>query len=140
MRVCLDEMRILGLDVGERRIGVAISDPTNTIAQPLIVLQRDGEELRRLSDIVRDNEVGEIVMGYPRNMDGSAGTMAKKVEKFAGEVSKHIDVPVVFIDERLSTAEAERMMISADLSRKKRKKSIDKVAAAIILEGRLRRI
>jgi len=140
LRVCLEEMRILGLDVGERRIGVAISDPTNTIAQPLIVIERDGEELDRISEIVKENEVGEIVMGYPRNMDGSTGAMVEKVEKFAGEISKHIDVPVVFIDERLSTAEAERMMISADLSRKKRKKSIDKVAAAIILEGRLRRI
>lgn len=132
-------MRILGLDVGERRIGVAISDPTNTIAQPLIVIERDGKEFDRISDIVRDNDVEEIVIGYPKNMDGSVGAMAKKVDEFADLISKKIDVPVVFIDERLSTAEAERMMISADLSRKKRKKSIDKVAAAIILEGRLRK-
>ncbi|MBN1572971.1 MAG: Holliday junction resolvase RuvX [Deltaproteobacteria bacterium] len=133
-------MRILGLDVGERRIGVAISDPTNTIAQPLIVIERDGKELDRLSVIVRDNDVGEIVIGYPRNMDGSSGATAEKVKEFAEGLSKMIDVPFVFVDERLSTAEAERMMITADLSRKKRKKSIDKVAAAIILEGRLRRI
>jgi putative holliday junction resolvase len=131
--------RILGLDVGEKRIGVAISDPTNTIAQPLTVVERDGDEIERISDIVRENDVKEIVIGYPRNMDGSAGVMAKKIDGFAELISQRIDVPVTFIDERLSTAEAERMMISADLSRKKRKKSIDKVAAAIILEGRLRR-
>jgi putative Holliday junction resolvase len=132
-------LRILGLDVGEKRIGVAISDPTNTIAQPLTVVERDGGEIERISDIVSENDVGEIVIGYPRNMDGSAGTMAEKVSAFSDLISKRIDLPVTFIDERLSTAEAERMMISADLSRKKRKKSIDKVAAAIILEGRLRR-
>ena len=131
--------RILGLDVGEKRIGIAISDPTNTIAQPLTVVERDGGEIDRISDIVVENDVGEIVIGYPRNMDGSAGAMAEKIDRFAELVSKRIGVPVTFIDERLSTAEAERMMISADLSRKKRKKSIDKVAAAIILEGRLRK-
>ena len=130
-------MRILGLDVGEKRIGVAISDPTNTIAQPFEVIERDGGEFSHISSIVKENDVGEIVVGYPKNMDGSAGPMAKKIEEFAGKISELVDVPVVFIDERLSTVEAERIMISADVSRKKRKKSIDKVAAAIILEGRL---
>lgn len=136
----LEKRRILGLDVGEKRIGVAMSDPTNTIAQPLVVVERDGGELNRISEIVKENEVGEIVIGFPRNMDGSIGATAEKVKEFADLLSKEIELPVVFIDERLSTAEAERMMITADLSRKKRKKSIDKVAAAIILEGRLRRI
>ena len=130
-------MRIIGLDVGEKRIGVAISDPDNIIAQPFDVIVRDGDEFARIAQIVEENSVGEIVVGYPKNMDGSAGPMAKKIEEFAGKISELVDVPVVFIDERLSTAEAERMMINADVSRKKRKKSIDKVAAAIILEGRL---
>ena len=130
-------MRILGLDVGEKRIGVAISDPTNTIAQPFVVVERDGGEFSHISSIVKENDVGEIVVGYPKNMDGSAGPMAKKIEEFVGKISELVDVPIVFIDERLSTVEAERVMITADVSRKKRKKSIDKVAAAIILEGRL---
>jgi len=130
-------LRILGLDVGEKRIGVAISDPTNTIAQPFVVVERDGGEFSHISSIVKENDVGEIVVGYPKNMDGSAGPMAKKIEEFVGKISELVDVPIVFIDERLSTVEAERVMITADVSRKKRKKSIDKVAAAIILEGRL---
>ncbi len=130
-------MRILGLDVGEKRVGVAISDPTNIIAQPFDVIERDGGEFDRIAGIVKENDVGEIVVGYPKNMDGSVGPMAKKIEEFVGKMSELVDVPVVFIDERLSTVEAERVMITADVSRKKRKKSIDKVAAAIILEGRL---
>jgi len=127
----------LGLDVGDKRIGVAISDPSNIIAQPFAVVERDGSEFNQIVGIVKENDVGEIVIGYPKNMDGSAGAMAEKVDVFAGKISELVDVPIVFIDERLSTVEAERVMISADVSRKKRKKSIDKVAAAIILEGRL---
>lgn len=131
-------MRLLGIDVGEKRIGVAITDPTNTIAQPLMTIKRGDGDIDAIAELARENDVGEIVVGLPINMDGSRGEMAEKVSAFADELKENVDVPVVYVDERLSTVEAERLMISADVSRRKRRKSIDKVAAAIILETRLR--
>ena len=130
-------MRILGLDVGEKRIGVAISDPTGIIAQPLMTIERGGDDIERIVALIEEEEVGEVVVGLPFNMDGSLGEMGEKVKVFAGGLKARLDIPMVFIDERLSTREAERLMISADVSRRKRRKKIDRVSAAIILQGRL---
>ena len=131
-------MRFLGIDVGDKRIGIAITDPTNTIAQPLTTIKRGEGDIEAICDLTRENDVGEIVVGLPINMNGTRGEMAEKVSAFADKLRENVDVPVVYVDERLSTMEAERLMISADVSRRKRRKSIDKIAAAIILETRLR--
>ena len=131
-------MRLLALDVGERRIGLAVSDPLETIAQPLGTIPRNAASIETIARIVREKEVGEIVVGLPVNMNGTFGPMADEVNEFAREIADVIDIPLVFIDERLTTAEAEKLMISADVSRHKRKGTIDSVAAAIILEKRLR--
>jgi putative Holliday junction resolvase len=131
-------MRLLALDVGERRIGLAVSDPLETIAQPLGTIPRNAASIETIARIVREKEVGEIVVGLPVNMNGTFGPKADEVNEFAHEISDVIDIPLVFIDERLTTVEAEKLMISADVSRHKRKGTIDSVAAAIILEKRLR--
>jgi putative Holliday junction resolvase len=131
-------VRILALDVGGQRIGLAISDPLGTIAQPLMTIQRNDTSVDEIVRIARDKEVGEIVVGLPVNMNGTSGEQAEAVREFAGLLAERIDIPLVFIDERLSTVEAEKLMISADVSRRKRRGTIDSVAAAIILEKRLR--
>ena len=131
-------MRLLALDVGERRIGLAVSDPLGTIAQPLTTIPRNAASIDTIVGIVREKEVGEIVVGLPINMNGTLGPKAQEVDDFARQIAERIDIPLVFIDERLTTVEAEKLMISADVSRHKRKGTIDSVAAAIILEKRLR--
>jgi putative Holliday junction resolvase len=131
-------VRILALDVGERRIGLAISDPLGTIAQPLMTMQRNDRSIDQIIEIVKDKEVGEIVVGLPVNMNGTSGKQVDEVHEFARLITERIDIPLVFIDERLTTVEAEKLMISADVNRRKRRQTIDSVAAAIILEKRLR--
>jgi putative Holliday junction resolvase len=126
------------LDVGERRIGLAISDPLGTIAQPLMTIERNNTSIDRIIEIVKDKEIGEIVVGLPVNMNGTSGQRVDEVGEFARQITERIDIPLVFIDERLTTVEAEKLMISADVSRRKRRRTIDSVAAAIILEKRLR--
>ncbi len=143
-RLCLraieegSDVRILALDVGDKRIGLAISDPLGTIAQPFMTIQNNSTCLENIARIVREKEIGEIVVGLPINMNGTPGPRAQEVREFARRVTEAIDIAVVFIDERLTTVEAEKLMISADVSREKRKLTIDSVAAAIILEKRLR--
>jgi putative holliday junction resolvase len=131
-------MRLLALDVGDKRIGLAVSDPLGTIAQPLGTIPRNNASVDAIVGIAREREVGEIVVGLPINMNGTLGPRALEVEEFARTISEEIDIPLVFIDERLTTVEAEKLMISADVSRNKRRRTIDSVAAAIILEKRLR--
>jgi putative Holliday junction resolvase len=133
-------VRILALDVGDRRIGLAVSDPLGTIAQPLMTLERTQDVIDRIIGIIKEKEITEIVVGLPINMDGSAGERVTKVREFTGLLSEKTDIPVVYVDERLSTSEAERLMIDADVKRRKRRKVIDGIAAAIILEKRLREI
>lgn len=133
-------MRLLGLDVGEKRIGVAVTDPTGIFAQPLSTIQRGVDDIKKIQELVKEYEITEVVVGLPVNMNGSLGPGAEKVKEFARELEAVLAVPLVFEDERLTTSMAERMMIDADVSRKKRKTSVDKIAAAIILEGRLGKI
>ena len=128
--------RILGLDVGERRIGVALSDPLGLTAGPLTVLKRrtleaDLEELQRL--VIR-HDVGTIIVGLPLTMRGERGPQAQRVTAFGETVSKRLNVPVTFIDERLTTVQGERALLEMDTSRRRRKQVIDQVAAQLILQ------
>jgi len=132
-------MRIMALDVGDRTIGVALSDPMGWTAQGLEVIRRKTQEidLARLREITGEYEVTRIVVGLPKNMDGSLGPQAEKVLAFAGELERVLGLPVVTWDERLSTVAAQRALIDADVSRAKRKQVIDKMAAVVILQGYL---
>ena len=130
-------MRILGLDLGSKTIGVAVSDALLWTAQGLKTLQRSSKELEELREIIREYEVGEIVLGYPRNMNGTLGPRCVVTEEFAGKLRAKMGLPVELWDERLSTAAARRSLLEADVSRSKRKKVIDKMAAVLILQGYL---
>jgi putative Holliday junction resolvase len=130
-------MKVLALDVGNRRTGVAISDPTGTLARSLAVLVRKHGHFQEVTDMVASNGVERIVVGYPRNMDGSIGEQARRVDAYVSELQQHVDVPVELWDERLSTAEAERLLIESGRSAKKRRGRVDAVAAAVILQDYL---
>jgi len=132
-------VRIMGLDLGEKTIGVAVSDALLWTAQGVTTIRRSPRELAELGEIIRTYEVGEIVLGYPRNMNGSAGPRALLTEDYAERLRVEFALPVSFWDERLSTVAAERSLLEGDLSRAKRKKLIDKMAAVHILQGYLDR-
>ena len=127
-------MRTLALDVGLRRVGVAISDPTGTLARTLAVVRRDSHIWNRIGDWVRDEVVGEVVVGLPLLLDGTRGAQAQEVEEFARQLEQHVRVSVRLWDERLSTVEAQRLMIDAGRSQRDRRDRIDAVAAAVILQ------
>lgn len=132
-------MRTMGLDMGTRTIGVAISDELGITAQGLKTLRRKSmeEDLKEIAAIVGQFEIGKIVVGLPKNMDGTLGKQAEMVLKWMKVLSDKIQVPVVTWDERLSTVGASKVLLEADLSRAKRKKVIDKLAAVLILQGYL---
>ncbi|NQT29679.1 MAG: Holliday junction resolvase RuvX [Candidatus Saganbacteria bacterium] len=134
-------MRTLAIDYGEKRLGIAISDSLGITAQPLAVIERgasfDGD-VGYLSKIIEKYpDLGEIVVGLPKTMKGEIGIQAKKVQEFVEALREVLKLSIVTFDERLTTAEAEKSLISAGLSRKKRKKVIDKSAAALILRNYL---
>ena len=132
-------MRVMGLDIGTKRIGVAVSDETGTIATGREVVQRKSTEFAvgRIREIVEEYNVQKIVVGLPVNMDGTEGERADDSRRFAGRLEEETDLAVELWDERLSTKEAEDIMRKADTSRAKRKMVIDKIAAQIILQGYL---
>lgn len=134
-------MRIMGLDVGSKTVGVAISDAFGWTAQGIetVKINEAIEEfgMDRLGELISQYEVSEIVVGYPKNMNNSIGPRAEASERFAALLKEVYAIPVVLWDERLTTAAAEKMLISADVSRKNRKKVIDKMAAVMILQGYL---
>ncbi|GKW46858.1 MULTISPECIES: Holliday junction resolvase RuvX [unclassified Planococcus (in: firmicutes)] len=134
-------MRTMGLDVGSKTIGVAISDALGWTAQGIETVKINeaiGEfGLERLGELIKQYEVSHIVVGYPKNMNNSIGPRAEASEKFAAMLEEAYSIPVVLWDERLTTMAAEKMLISADVSRKNRKKVIDKMAAVMILQGYL---
>jgi putative holliday junction resolvase len=132
-------VRIGGLDVGDRRIGVAISDEQGWTAQGIDVVHRTrlDADLQALRDTFAPFVPTAVVIGLPKNMNGSIGPQAKKVLAFAHEVEQALGIPIIMWDERLSTVGAERVLLEADLSRAKRRKVIDKVAAVFILQGYL---
>jgi putative Holliday junction resolvase len=134
------EFRALGIDLGDVRIGLAVSDPLGCIAQPLESLQRVGprKDLHRVAQRVRDLEVTLVVIGLPLLLSGEEGEQAGKVREFTAGLERHLrGVPIEYWDERLTTAEAERTMISGGVSRRRRKSAVDSVAAALILQGYL---
>jgi len=138
--MCGDNMRVLGLDLGEKTIGIAVSDPMGWTAQAVEVIRRDGNvnsEIRRLQELIKEYGVELILLGLPKNMNGTVGDQGQKAMDYASMIGKKLGVPVKLWDERLSTVAAGRVLLEADMSRAKRKKIIDKVAAAVILQGYL---
>ena len=135
-------MRIMALDVGSRTIGIACSDALLLTAQGIETIRRTSLEndFNRLRELISEYEVHELVVGMPKNMNGTKGERAEKTEEFVEKMKAVIDLPVTFWDERLSTVMAERQLIAADVSRKKRKGVIDKMAAVVILQGYLYRL
>jgi putative Holliday junction resolvase len=133
--------RVLGLDVGARRIGVAVSDPLGITAQGLETLQRQNKrkDLEQLRRVIREYKVKEIVVGLPLRMSGAEGTQAEKMQIFAEELRRHFKLPVHLFDERLTSAEANRLLRETDLSIEKRGKAVDRMAAVLILQGWMER-
>lgn len=132
-------MRVLALDVGEKRIGVAISDLSQSLARSLKVVQRGSrqEDFATVARLVEEYEVEKVVVGYPRSLDGMAGAQAERVERYAVGLTESLTVPVLLWDERFSTVSAERLMREAGLRSKKKRERIDAVAAAVILQDYL---
>jgi putative Holliday junction resolvase len=134
---------LIGLDLGARTIGVAVSDVRRTIASPLETLARErrfGADAARLRAIAEHRAVAGFVMGWPRNMDGTEGPRAQASRAFARNLARALGLPVALWDERLSTVAVERTLVAADSSRKRRAEVVDKLAAAFILQGALDRI
>ena len=134
-------MRIMGLDVGEKRIGIAISDEMGWTAQGHSVLVREklSRDLVKLAALCTEYEIERIVIGFPRNMNGTVGPKGVEIEKFGRVVQEHLDLPLEYWDERLTTVAAERVLLEANVSRQKRKAVIDMLAAVNILQGYLDR-
>lgn len=132
----------MSLDVGSRTIGIACSDALLMTAQGIETIRRTSleKDFNRLQELITEYEVHELVVGMPKNMNGTKGERAEKTEEFVNKMKDVIDLPVTYWDERLSTVMAERQLIAADVSRKKRKSVIDKMAAVVILQGYLDRL
>ena len=128
--------RYIGLDVGDRTIGIAISDPFLLTAQSLMTIHRKSkiEDIEIINDIIKEKEVSKIIVGLPKNMNNTIGPQAKKVKTFVKELRKHTDLDIEYVDERLTTVSATRVLIEQNVSRKKRKDVIDSVAATYILQ------
>lgn len=128
-------MRYLAIDYGAKRTGLAICDPEEIIVSPLAVIEGQNQLLSKVAEVIKAEGVGAVVLGLPLNMDDSEGPQAKIVLEFAKTLEQHIDIPVHLQDERLSSFSAEQKLAAADFTKKKRKKRIDAVAAAQILEA-----
>jgi putative Holliday junction resolvase len=131
--------RWLGIDWGKARIGLALSDPLGITAQPLVVLKSDGihNDIAAIGALVNEYAVTQVVIGLPLNMNGTESTTTEAVQHFAYKLSQRLTIPVVYIDERLSSKQAERTLIEGDVRRENRKGKIDKVAAALLLQSAL---
>lgn len=132
-------MRIMGIDYGDARIGVALSDPLGITAQTFEVIHRNvvRDVLGRIVEIIKEQEVTRIVVGLPRNMNGTLGERVEKTNFFADQLKERTGLPIAFMDERLSTVSAHKLLIAGDVRRDKRKQVVDKVAAALILQSYL---
>ena len=132
-------MRILAIDHGTKRMGIAISDPSATIAQPLEFIPAEpfSDLLARLKEIIHEKEVEMILIGMPRNMDGSYGPAAQKVQEFVGVLKEALTIPLKTWDERLTSAQANRFLLEGNVRRQDRKQKVDKAAAAILLQSYL---
>ena len=134
--------RLMGLDLGSKTIGAALSDLGRTIATPTATIRRSKfkADAAALLSMIEEHDVGGLVIGLPLNMDGSEGPRCQSVRQFAANLLAEFDIAIAFWDERLSTVSAERILLEADMSRKRRGEVIDKMAAAIILQGALDRL
>ncbi|WP_066063952.1 Holliday junction resolvase RuvX [Neobacillus soli] len=134
-------MRVMGLDVGSKTVGVAVSDELGWTAQGLKTLKINEEKsefgFEEIGQLIEEYQVDTVVIGLPKNMNGTIGPRAEASQQFANEIESKFAVPTVLWDERLTTMAAERVLLEADMSRKKRKKVIDKMAAVMILQGYL---
>jgi len=132
-------LRKLGIDYGSKYIGLAVSDRTNTIAQSKEVLKKNDlkDILKILKEYISNYEIDEIVVGMPTSLNGTKGPRAKKTDEFINFLNNHLEIKVTEWNERYTTMIAEKSMIEADLSRKKRKQLVDKIAAALILQNYL---
>lgn len=128
--------RLLGLDVGDKTIGVAVSDPLGFTAQGVKTIRRTGikKDLKEMIEIIEEKNATKIVVGLPKNMNNTLGPQGEKVKKFVEKLKAKIDIEIIYQDERLSTVSATRTLIEADVSRKKRKDVVDKLAAVYILQ------
>jgi putative Holliday junction resolvase len=133
--------RALGIDVGKKRIGIAISDALGWTAQGVETIHlkttEPNEAFPRILELVKENEIEQLVVGLPKNMDGTIGGRGKECQAFAENLEEFSSLPVAMYDERLTTKAAERTLLQADVSRKKRKKVVDKMAAVMILQSYL---
>lgn len=131
------QRRVLGLDVGARRIGIAVSDPLGITAQGLETLHRKNKkyDLGWLRRVIREYEIREIVVGLPLRMSGAEGAQADKIQSFAEDLRKHFKIPVHLWDERLTSAEANRLLRETEMSIEKRARAVDRMAAILILQG-----
>lgn len=131
----------MGLDVGSKTVGVALSDELGWTAQGLKTLKINEEKqefgFEEIGQLIKEYQVDTVVIGFPKNMNGTVGPRGEASQQFAAEIAERFDVPTVLWDERMTTMAAERVLLEADISRKKRKKVIDKMAAVIILQGYL---
>jgi len=134
--------RLMGLDLGTKTIGLALSDITRTIATPFQTIRREKfiTDIEILLQLAKEHDVSALVIGLPFNLDGSEGPRAQATRAFARNLGQHTELPLVFWDERLSTVAVERTLLEADASRKRRAEVIDKMAAAYILQGALDRL
>lgn len=130
-------MRIMCLDVGERRIGIAVSDEGQMLARGLGRVERNGSEILKIKEFITKYEVESIVYGLPLRMDGSMSAQTEKTMAFISKMQEEVSLPFIPFDERLSSKQAETILLQADLSRRKRKKHIDKLSAQIILQNYL---
>ncbi|MGP4107182.1 Holliday junction resolvase RuvX [Virgibacillus sp. L01] len=134
-------MKIIGLDVGSKTIGIAVSDAFGWTAQGLTTIRWDEQEIHsadeQLEKILKEHEIEKAVIGLPKNMNNTIGERGKASERYAKHIEESYNIPVILWDERLTTIAAERVLLQADVSRKKRKKVIDKMAAVMILQGYL---
>lgn len=133
------EARVMGLDVGDTTIGLALSDGTRRVASPLETINRGKftKDAARMKQLAEQHKVAGLVVGYPVNMDGSQGPRTQSTRTFVSNLEKHLPLPMLLWDERLTTMAVERMMIEADLSRARRAQLVDKLAAAYMLQGLL---
>lgn len=132
------EERILGIDLGDKRVGLAISDPLGVTARPLETVDRQ-DLFERLANLIGRQNVVEIVLGLPLNMDGTRGERAEEAERFAAELEERLHIPVVLYDERLTSVSAEKAMKEAGESPSRNKGRVDRISAALLLEGYLNR-
>ena len=131
--------RVVGLDIGEKTVGVALSDLSRTVATPMetLTVRKFSKTATQILDICVEHEVAALIIGLPINMDGTEGPRCQSVRQFARNLEAHFDMEMAFWDERLSTVAVTKTMLEADLSREKRSKNVDKLAASYILQGAL---